>query len=347
MTISVSRAEANVLTLARVALGLVPAQDALRLLVTSLAPPAKLGPTARAALADTLSRGVVLALARQGGWLGLDATRLWDRTAAPPLAFTGNVVRLLTWLLQTPLAEADVPPLVFEGALTPAEQVVVALLVDRLRGTGCDHAVVRQVALRDAPLVVLAHAASLARTLPLDAPVRFDVAALGPFVEGLRLLLARSWVAEERTKRVLVAPEELLRGGRAQASVLEAFLRDLDAAGRRDLATFLVDVAVTAVPELPSGEALTQGMKLDAPLRERTEARRAAGAFLRSLATLRTWDQAHRGVRFIDDGYELAQKLVKDWERFGDAGFTRAAALVGELDAIPTLKPVEASAPRP
>lgn len=347
MTISVTRAEANVLTLARVAVGLVPAHDALRLLVTSLAPPGKLGPTAREALADTLSRGVVLALARQGGWLGLDASRLWERTGAPPLVFTGNVVRLLTWLLHTPLAEAEVAPLVFEGPLTPAEQVVVALLVDRLRGTGCEHSVVRQVSLREAPLVVLAHAASLARLLPFDAPVRFEVATLGPFIEGLRVLLARSWVAEERTKRGLVLPEELLRGGRAQASVLEAFLKDINAAGRRDLATFLVDVAVAVVPECPSGEALTQGMKLDAPLRERTEARRAAGAFLRSLATLRSWDQEHRGVRFIDEGYELAQKLVRDWERLGDAGFARTATLVGELDAIPTLRPVEEPASRP
>ena len=82
-------------------------------------------------------------------------------------------------------------------------------------------------------------------------------------------------------------------------------------------------------------------MALDAPLRERTEARRRAAAMLRSLGRLREWDQQHRSVRFIDDGYALAQRLVVDWERLGERGFTRAAHLVTELDAIPTLRPVE------
>ncbi|GMU61791.1 MAG: hypothetical protein AMXMBFR34_35540 [Myxococcaceae bacterium] len=49
-------------------------------------------------------------------------------------------------------------------------------------------------------------------------------------------------------------------------------------------------------------------------------------------------------VRFIDDGYELAQRLVVDWERLGERGFTRAATLVAELDAIPTLRSVEPAA---
>jgi hypothetical protein len=46
-------------------------------------------------------------------------------------------------------------------------------------------------------------------------------------------------------------------------------------------------------------------------------------------------------VRFIDDGYDLAQRLVADWERLGERGFSKAAELVAELDAIPTLKPAE------
>jgi hypothetical protein len=44
-------------------------------------------------------------------------------------------------------------------------------------------------------------------------------------------------------------------------------------------------------------------------------------------------------VRFIDDGYDLAQRLVADWERLGERGFQRAQDLVTELDAIPTLTP--------
>jgi hypothetical protein len=85
----------------------------------------------------------------------------------------------------------------------------------------------------------------------------------------------------------------------------------------------------------------TRSMSLDAPLRERTDARRRSAALMRALAILRAWDQEHRSVRFIDDGYDLAQRLVADWERLGERGFSKAAELVAELDAIPTLKPAE------
>lgn len=346
MTIAVTRAEANLLTVARVAMGVVPAMDAMRLLVTSLPPPQKLGPTARAALSDTLARGTVLSLARQGGWMLEGQQRLWDRTSAPPLAFSANTVRLLQWVLSAPLAEADVPALVFKGPLSVAEDCLVALLLERLRGTGCEHALAQQLALRQLPLTTLAHAASLAREVSLDAVPAFDVARLAPWLEGLRALLARSWLSAERSKRDFTSPELLVRVGRAQGDVLDAFFKAIHAAGRHDLATFLIDVgAAWLTPGQPPGaertaDELTRSMAADAPLRERTDARRRAAAVLRSLATLREWDQAHRAVRFIDDGYDLAQRLVADWERLGERGFSRAAQLVTELDAIPTLKPV-------
>jgi hypothetical protein len=341
MSITVTRAESQLLTVARVAVGLVPPMDVTRLLVSPVTPPAKLGPTAREALADTLSRGTVLALARQGGWLEEGGQRLWQRTAAPKLEFTGNTVRLLSWLLKTPLAEVDAAPLMLEGELTPAEDFLVAMLIDRLRGTSCDVLVGRQLAVRKAPLTTLAHAALLARELPLDELPAFDVATVAPFVEGLRTLLARSWLAAEKSKREVSLPDALIRVGQAQGAVLDAFFAAIHSAGRHDLASFLIDAAVSWLSVDRSADELTRAMTQDAPLRERTEARRRAGAMLRALARLREWDQHHRSVRFIDDGYELAQRLVADWERLGDRGFTRAATLVAELDAIPTLRPVE------
>lgn len=343
MSIYVTRAEANLLTLARVAVGVVPPMDAMRLLVTSVAPPPKLGPTARAALSDTLARGSVLSLVRQGGWLKEGQLRLWERHAAPPLAFTGNTVRLLSWLLATPLAESDASPLLFQGPITPAEDFLIALLIDRLRGTGCDSLLARQLSIRRLPLTTLAHAASMAREVPLDEVPQFDVPALAPFVEGLRTMLSRAWLSAERSKRDLTAPDMLIRLGRAQHDVLEAWLTAIDGAGRRDLATFLIDTAAIWLAADRTAEELTRSMSPDAPLRERTEARRRAAAMLRSLGRLREWDQQHRSVRFIDDGYALAQRLVVDWARLGERGFSRAANLVTELDAIPTLRPVEAS----
>ncbi len=341
MSFYVTRAEGHLLTIARVAVGVVPPMDAMRLLVTSVTPPPKLGPTARKALSDTLSRGSVLSLAKQGGWLRDGPLRLWERHAAPKLAFSGNTVRLFQWVLTTPLAESDAGPLLFKGPVSPAEDFLIAMLIDRLRGTGCDSLLARQLSIRRLPLTTLAHAALMAREMALDEMPQFDVATLSPFIEGLRSMLARSWLAAERSKRDLTAPDMLSRMGRAQGDVLEAFFAAIDKASRRDLATFLIDAATTWLDAARTADELTRSMSVDAPLRERTDARRRAAAMLRALATLREWDQQHRSVRFIDDGYDLAQRLVQDWERLGERGFTRAANLVTELDAIPTLKPVE------
>ncbi len=332
--IEVSAAEANLLTIARTAVGLVPPADVMRLIVTSVTPPPKLGPTARQVLSDTLARGTVLGLARQGGWLPGLGGRGWERHALMPLTFTSNTVRLLQWVLRTPLGETEVTPLTLRGEFTLAEQVLVTLLLDALRGTGCDGALARQAPVRESPLVVLAHAAELARVAPLEALPTFDVKALAGPIDGLRSLLGRSWLAAEKAKRDLDQPEVLRRIGAAQGAVLHSFLEAIGEVPNRPLAAFLVDAAAGFFAVRRSSEDLVRALSPDAPLRERVEARRAAGAFQRGLLQLRTWDQEHRSIRFIDDGYDVAQALVKDWERLGEQGFTAAAQLVAELDAL-------------
>lgn len=336
MTAAVTRAEGNLLTLARVAVGAWPAQDALRLFVSTAQAPSKLGPTARRLLSDTLAKGTVAALARRGGWAKEGGHRLWQRYPAPALDFTANLVRLLRWVLSTPMTGGQAEPVVLQGALTPAEQAVVVLLFEQLRGLGCEATLALQPAVREAPLVVLAHAADLARAAPLDEAPDFDVAALAVLVEGLRDVFARAWVQGERLKREQDRPEVLSRIGRAQAQVLGRFFDAIDGAGQRQLASFLVDAGARWLSRPRTADEYVRALNPDAPLRERTEARRQAGALLRALERLRAWDREHRGVRFIDDGYELAQRLVKDWERLGEPGFGAAARLVAELDALPT-----------
>jgi hypothetical protein len=332
--IQVSAPEANLLTLARTAVGLIPPADVMRLIVTSVTPPPKLGPTARAALSDTLARGTVLGLARQGGWLNGPGGRGWDRHGPMPLTFTSNTVRLLQWLLRTPLGEAEVTPLTLRGSFTLAEQVLVTLLLDALRGTGCDGALARQAPVRESPLVVLAHAAELARVAPLEALPPFDLKALAGPVDGLRVLLGRSWLAAEKAKRDVDQPAVLYRMGAAQSAVLHAFFGATAEVPLRPLATFLVDAGAAFFTQRRTSDDLVRALPPDAPLRERVEARRSAGAFQRALGHLRTWDQEHRSIRFIDDGYDVAQALVKDWERLGEQGFNAAAQLVTELDAL-------------
>lgn len=333
---AVSRPEANLLTLARVAVGAFPAQDALRLLVATAEAPTKLGPTARALLSDTLARGTVVGLARGGGWEQQGHRRLWERHPAPPLHFTASLVRLFRWMLSSPLAAGEVPQLVLDAELTVAEQVVVTMLLEQLRGTGCEGALAAQAAVRKAPLVVLAHAAQLARVEPLEEVPPLDVSASVVALEGLRDVYARAWVHAEELKTEQDRPLVLARMGAAQAAVLDGFLSAIDAAGQRQVASFLIDAAVRWFDRPRVAESYVRALDPGAPLRDRTEARRQAGAFLRVIGRLQAWDREHRSVRFIDDGYELAQRLVKDWERLGEQGFARAARLVAELDALPS-----------
>lgn len=342
MSLAVTRAEANLLSVARAAVGAVPAAEVLRLLVTRAPAPARLGPTARAALADTLARGTVLALARQGGWLPDGGQRLWERHPAPPLRFGPDLVRLFSWMLTTPLGAADVAPLGLEGPLSLAEQAVVVVLLDALAGTGCDAALLRQPALRRQPLVALAFAATLGHELPLEVVPSFDAPALAPWVEGLRSLLARAWVAAELAKAHVREAQALRRMGQAQQQVLDAFLGALTAVEHHRLASFLVDAGARWLGGQRSADELTAGLSGEATLRERSEARRAAGALVRALGRLAAWDAQHRAVRFIDDGYDVAQALVRDWERLGAAGFARAGALAVALEALPSA----AAAPR-
>lgn len=325
MTATVTRAEGNLLTLARVAVGLIPPVDATRLLVMPSPSPAKLGPTARGLLADTLSRGTALSLLRHGGW----ARAPWE---TPPLHFGANTIQLLQWMLATPLAEVEVKPLALPGPPSPAEDFLVATLLFQLRGTGFEAALARQVEFRRWPLTVLAHTAVLSHEVALTAAPTFDLAVLAPWLVSMRSLLASAWLSAEKMKRDVRPVEQLARIGRAQAMVLKAFL---DAAEtNRELASFLIDMAAQFFHRPRTADELTRSLSSEAPLRERVDARRLAGATWRALARLREWDAQHRTVRFIDDGYDVAQKLVREWESLGDQGFAQAAALVAQLDAI-------------
>lgn len=334
MIAAVTVPEDNLLTLARAAVGEVSPVDFHRLLVTSVEPPGKLGPTSRRLLSQVLSRGLVLALARGGGWRKLQGKRLWERREAPPLAFTGNLIHLLQWMLRTPLGDADVPALVLKAPLTPAEEAVLLLLFSRLQGSGCEATVARQAPLRDSPLCVLAFAGELARHRPLEKVPPVSVEQHGVFIEGLSDVLSSAWLRVERLRPGLERPTVAITIGEAQAAALESFFEVIDRAGRRDLAGFLLDAAVVALEHPLTATEYVASLNQDTPLRERTEARRAAGALLRGVGRLRAWDAEHRAVRFIDDGYDLAQELVRAWERLGDRGFRAAERIVSELEAL-------------
>jgi hypothetical protein len=329
---NVTHAEANLLTLARCVVSSGPSPELTRLLLVSVVPPSKLGPTSTSLLQDTLARGVAFQLLVEGGWTKEVDGRLWDREL-PALRFTANVLRLLIWALRLPLAEPEVAPLQFEGELTPSEQVFAALFVERARGTAAEHTVMRQMALRRQPLVQLVHAAAMGRHGPLT--VSAVTAHELPFVRGVLDLLGDAWLSAELFKPQLAQPKALANVGRAQTAVAAAFLDVVDAQRQRHLARFFIDAAAAWL-SVRSSSAELVSLDPESPMRERGEARQQAAALWRVIQRLEQWDQQHRATRFIDDDYERAQGMVRDWERLGPNGFGAAHRLVSELDALPT-----------
>jgi hypothetical protein len=335
MVAVISEPEANVVMLARAAVGAAPVDALKRLLSSSVAPPQKLGPTAVRLLSETLAKGVVYSLARNGGWMSSAKGRLWERAAAPKLHFSSALIQFFQWLLRAPLGEPECPPLVVDAPFNGFEQLVVVQLFEALKGSGFEVALAQQAAVRALPLMNLAHAAELGGVMALEAVPPLDVERDGLVVEGLRQVLTRSWVNAERNKRAIEQPLVLARIGAAQHVVLGSFLDGLAQANRRELAGFVVDAAVVILAGEPTAEGMLRSMAVDRPLRERSEARRQSAAFLRSLARIKAWDDEHRLVRFFDDEYDPSQALVRDWGRLSERSYALAARLVAELDAIP------------
>lgn len=338
MSGAVTAHEAALLTLARNALGIAASGDLSRALVTSVVPPAKLGPTAQGELQDTLSRGTVLALARAGGWAQGSQGRLWDYAALPRLEFTGNVIRLLQWVLKTPLSEHGHPPLSLDKPLTPAEEVFVVLLLQRIKGLPGEQTLAEQPVLRSAPLVLLAHAGTLARAAVMPEvlpPLRLADHAV--YVSALLDLMAKSWARDESVKGELERTDELTRIGQTQTAVTGQLYSLIEGSlTHRALAGFLIDAAGHALRVPRTANELTGSLNATAPLRERMEARKQAASLMRALARLRTWDAEHRAMHFLDDGFDRGQALIKDWSSLGELGFRAAEQLVTALDALPT-----------
>jgi hypothetical protein len=329
MTPVLSRAEARLLEVFRFAVGAEAAIDVPSLLSRETTPPRALGPSAQRLLHETLASGVVRALGVSGGWRQFGGRRLWERSAAPSLRFTGNVVRLGQWLLtgkpETPLA-FDQPP-------TPAEDFLLALLVRRLATVGLESAVLTQDSVVALPLTQAVHHRSMLAQSAILPAVRLTPEH-GPFIEGLATTLTHTWLATEHTKRLTAAPKALTALGDAQGALLDACLECFSALEQQRVMTWFVDFGARWLSEARSAADYGGALDSGAPLRERRTARLASASTVRRWVHLRTWREAHRHLRFIDDGYDEAQRLLVSWDSLGDRGFEAAQVLLSAVEGL-------------
>jgi hypothetical protein len=335
----VAASEHDVIVMAR-ALVAPRAYDAWLLLGKSRQLAPKFGPTCARLIEDALGQ-VWPALWRRGVAPGASIAgttivrgRGWERHAPAPLAFTGATIDLLRWLVATPLANApSTLPSLHARSLALGDEVAMYLALAFAAGTPAQAAIARQPLVRAAPLAWLGFAHVIAQQP--DASLAFDQLATGAgamVVEALAEELADRWRAAELDKRARTKPAELVGLGGAQDATLERFTAACDRAGRRDLALFVIDAAAPLVARGLSPAPLE--LDADAPLSERVAARVASGALLRGVARWAEWDQRHRGVRFMDDDYAIAQHLLARFEAIGAAGSARVAGWLSDLAAL-------------
>ncbi len=155
-------------------------------------------------------------------------------------------------------------------------------------------------------------------------------------LEALQTDLARRWEQVEGGKERIIEPSAMQALGESQERVLTVFLDAVEAAGRWDLARFLLRVLANLLG--PHAHAGMWTGRLHLPgtrLSDRAAVYESAVTVLRQAVRLRDWARRARGVGYFDDGYAAAQIWQADWEHYaGDLLCERAHAIARQLDPM-------------
>jgi FtsH ternary system domain X6 len=332
MTIALHQNEANLLAIARLAAGVVPGQRIRPLLQQSQPVPQAFSRQGLQAIRDTLSRGLLWNVARSGGWMRRHGQRWWDQPVLEPWQFGTNSLTMLQWVLDVPLISDNVKPLRLADPVHAGDELLAAMLARALAKLGLEKALLKQADVARMPAVILSQLPRVAAQ-----PLRLDSVKLtevhGVLLSGLAQVFAEAWINDLTVLFSLHDPAPVEALGRAQAEVLTWFLAQVEALQRRDLATFLVEVAAALFGNAHQATPVLN-LSPEFPVKARAAARQAAGGFGRALAQLHRWDEAHRQVRFVDEGYDRAQTLLREWQPFGASGFARVAEWTRGLDSL-------------
>ncbi|MBX9625153.1 MAG: hypothetical protein K2X82_15205 [Gemmataceae bacterium] len=347
---AVSKFEYNLLCVLRFLLGHFPADRGLQLLRAGAARPPCLTATAVDLAKDSLAKGCVLFLVRAGGWRDdrflrdrqPAGGRAWDRVPLDEraLAFSSHVVEFLLWATAERVHETTAPWDAPAGEWGPADELFFWLAFDACRADGDLVAVLqRKAAFRQNRLLWLTAPAEFADdeepTPPDFAPWFAGTRAV--MLECLQPLLMTRWLRSERAKGLVGDWRRMRQQGRAEAAALAAFLAAAQAAGRTDLARWVLQTNAALLRAELTPAFWTGGLSDvgQGRLADRLETRRAALAVPRQMETLAGWQASARAVGYFDDEYAASQLWKQTWEAAdGDAVAARAAAAVAALDPL-------------
>ncbi len=348
----VSRFEANLLRILHFFLRRLPAEQALPLVTAGLKAPPGLGRPAIGLVQDALAKGTALLLARAGGWRrerhprgeAVVVGRLWERT--PPhelgLRFSGETLAFLMWLTAVdPKRPKEFVWKPEPTKCTRGDEVLLYFAYGALREEDAHRALElppRPAFVRHA-LCRLAFPEDFAG-VKNDEPPDFAPWTGGAnawLLEALQRELRARWLQVERGKEDVSDTTRMRALGRSQELVLDAYYKAVEAAGRPDLARFLLETAAGVLPEGASAPTWVGGLQAPpgARLADRAETYRAATAFLRSLERMAAWTARARRTGYFDEDYAASQLWLADWERCdGDARLARARQIVRHLDPL-------------
>jgi hypothetical protein len=346
----VSKFEFNLLRILRFFLGHFPPDQGLQLVRAAVSRPECLGADAVQLVKDSLAKGCVLFLVREGGWRDdryLRANtptpgRVWERIPLDEraLSFSAAVVEFMMWATAEKVNESKTALDARAEDLTPADEFFFWRAFDACRADPDLAAVLRRKAcFKRNPFCWIASPGDLTDA---DEP---EVADMQPLFTGLRAVmleclqphLANRWIRSERAKGQIGDWRKMRQQGRAEYAALRAFLEAAEKAGRTDLARFVLRTNATLFTCELSPVFWTGGLQGSGPprLADRLDTQRSALAVPRLMEVLDGWQQRARSVGYFDEGYAASQLWKQDWEAAdGDRVAARARAAVEMIEPL-------------
>ncbi len=266
--------------------------------------------------------------------------RLWQRTPPQELAltFSQNALDFLIWITAAKLDEPTPPDWrPREGApATVGDRWLLFQAYQTLRPLNELRPWLRRFAGHALCRLAFPQDFAGAPRLREEQFARWTQGQGACLLEALQYDLAERWIHAERAKGRIIEHREMLALGANQESTLEAFLSAANKAGRRDLARFVLMAVRRLLEGYPPATAWTAALDVRGlRMADRTDAYRAATAFLRCFATLVGWQRQARGVAFFDDDYAASQLWKSDWERYqGDQLWEQAQAIIQAIDPM-------------
>jgi hypothetical protein len=346
---SISRFESNLVRVTRFVVGGLSTAQGKPLLLQKIDRPRCLSRAAVELVQDTLAKGCVRLLARQGGWRRerflranqIAVGRVWERTPPAELAlpFSRHTLELLLWLTSENVDDAKASRRgQAEEDLTPADALVCYHVLAAVEQAGLESGIGKRLGFARQSLCRLAFPNRFPNQ---PAQERLDFARWaqglsGCILETLQDALAAHWLAVERSKQRIVDWQRMQALGRAQEAVLVSFLDTLERTGRKDLARFLLRVLSELLPDNVSPAAWLGGLTTAGPrLADRAATQEAALAVVRQLPRLQRWERQARSVGYFDEGYAASQLWKAEWEAWqGEQLCRRADVLLRELNLL-------------